>query len=309
MTTTVKRPLFSIKAPATSANLGPGFDTLGLALPLYLRVVLSESASGGLEVEAWGEGADILTADPGSNLFVEALVKTLSLTGKDTPGLHILMDNEIPLSRGLGSSAAAIAAGVLAGNELAGSPLAFQEVLNLASSLEGHPDNVVPALVGGFTVSLVEKDNIYFRRLEPPPAIKLVTAIPGFGLSTRQARAVRPALYPSQDVVFNLQRACFLVASLATNQLTDLNFAMSDVVHQPYRQELVPGFQDVIQSALEAGAMGAALSGAGPSVIALTAQNAEQVGQAMRAGFSRHGVDARIMILAPCCEGAQIERE
>ncbi|MGE5371405.1 MAG: homoserine kinase [Solirubrobacterales bacterium] len=300
--------MIKVSVPASSANLGPGFDTLGLALPLYLHVTIQSGASG-LTLACFGEGAAQIGTEPAGNLFYEAFDQVLTELGIKERRFTITMNNEIPLSRGLGSSAAAILAAVLAANEIAGAPLSQQEVLNRASALEGHPDNIVPALVGGVTVSLVDGPDIHFRRLEPLDALRIAVVIPDFALSTRKARSVQPGEYPTADVVFNLQRACFLVASLATGQLEGLDLAMADLVHQPYRQALIPGFADVIKASVGAGALGAALSGAGPSVIALTAGEPEAVGKAMQLAFARHGIDSRVMIMAPCSAGASIKRE
>ncbi|MGE5404958.1 MAG: homoserine kinase [Candidatus Saccharibacteria bacterium] len=300
--------MIKIRVPATSANLGPGFDTLGLALPLFLDLKI-ESTGEDIKVHFSGEGGHSIPVDAGDNLVVSTITATLEKLGYRPGGLHIEINNSIPLARGLGSSAAAIMAGVLAANELAHNPLDEQEILNLATSLEGHPDNIVPALVGGFTISLTEGNKVYYRRLEPPEVLDVVVAIPDFELHTEAARAVRPKEYISQDVVYNLQRACFLVASLASGKLDNLEMAMGDMVHQPYRQSLIPGFGDVIKEALANGALGVALSGAGPSILALTMGSCAPVGKAMQEAFAHHGVAARIFTGHPCREGAVVERE
>ncbi|MGE5417420.1 MAG: homoserine kinase [Acidobacteriota bacterium] len=300
--------MIKIRVPATSANLGPGFDTLGLALPLFLELKV-KPADEGIQVHFSGEGDNAITVNAGDNLIVSTMIDTLAMLGHRPGGLLLEITNNIPLARGLGSSAAAITAGILAANELAGGPLGEQDLLNLATSLEGHPDNIVPALVGGFTISLTEGDTVFYRRLEPPDGLDVVVAIPDFELHTETARAVRPKEYISQDVVYNLQRACFLVASLASGKLDNLETAMGDMVHQPYRQSLIPGFGDVIKDALASGALGVALSGAGPSILALTMGSCAPVGRAMQDAFAYHGVAARIFTGHPCKEGAVIERE
>lgn len=300
--------MIHIRVPASSANLGPGFDTLGLALPLYLDIT-AEMSDQGIEVQFYGEGHRELVDQLDDTLIIKTLKITLEKLGQSLPGLKLIINNQIPLARGLGSSSAAIAAGVLLGNELAGNPMDMQTIMNLSTQIEGHPDNVVPALVGGITVSVIEGENVYYRKIMPPPDLEVVIAVPELKMSTEISRSVRPAQFDSKDVVFNLQRACFLVASLAAGNLDKLGMAMQDAVHQPYRRTLIPGFDDVIRGAMEAGALGVALSGAGPSVLALADHGTDSIGQAMAEGFARAGIGARIIKGKPSLEGAVIFKE
>lgn len=300
--------MIHIRVPATSANLGPGFDTLGMALPIFLDIY-AETIDKGLDVRFSGEGHRELAAQLNNNLIARSMNFTLDMLGYRLGGLRAFINNQIPLTRGLGSSSAAIAAGVLLGNEIAGGQMDMQQILNTCTHIETHPDNVVPALVGGFTVSVMEGNNVFYRRIEPPAGLNVVVAVPDFDLPTEVSRAVRPAQYESKDVVYNLQRACFLVASLATGNLDKLSIAMKDAVHQPFRQTLIPGFDNVISGAMESGALGVALSGAGPSVIAFTAAESDPVGQAMLQGFARAGISARIIKGKPCLEGAVVYKE
>ncbi len=256
------------RAPATSANLGPGFDALGLALE-WRAEVRCALAPEGLVVRADGPGAQDLPRD-GSNLVARAARAVLAAAGRPAAGLRLHLANTLPVGRGLGSSAAAIAAGLTAANALLGDPLGMEELLRLGTAIEGHPDNLAPALLGGVCASAQGAGGAVFALpLPPPPGLAAMVAIPRRPLPTREARHVLPRTVAFADAVANVQRASLLVAALATGRLDALAAATADRLHQPYRARLLPGLEVCLRDALAAGALGAFLSGAGPSVLAL----------------------------------------
>ena len=216
------------------------------------------------------------------------------------------MTNHIPLSRGLGSSAAAIVAGLKAANALLGNRFSRRELLQMATNIEGHPDNVAPAIFGGFTISVVTRGRVECFSLMPRMPLKLVVAVPEFPLSTRLARSVLPEQVKMKDAVFNVSRAALLVAALTKGQPRFLRNAFADALHQPYREKLIPGMKDVFRAACRAGALGASLSGAGPCLIAYTLENEEAVGQAMVEAFQEHEIEAHALQLSLDAHGARI---
>lgn len=297
-----------VAVPATSANLGPGFDTLGVALEMYNIVEMAETGIWDVVIEAGGN-ADL--ERPAQNLVYRAAKKVFARLGYEPYGLHIREHIRIPVARGLGSSAAAIVSGLVAGNALAaemtGRPgLSTDELLELAIAIEGHPDNVTPALLGGFTVTCMEEGRPLYVRFNPPPGLQAVVGIPEVPLATKKSRSVLPEAVAMSDAVFNVSRATLLVAALMLGRFDLLAAAQKDRLHQPYRVTLVPGLQEVFRAALAAGAKGVALSGSGPSVIALVDEGAEQVGTAMEAAFQWHGSDCRVAIVQLSARGARV---
>lgn len=216
------------------------------------------------------------------------------------------MHNNIPVARGLGSSAAALVGGLLGANAVLGNPLDVSELIEIATAMEGHPDNVAPAILGGLVVAVVNNQKVYYQRLEPPTGLQAVVAIPQFTLSTRAARSVLPANIPLADAVFNVSRVGMLLAAVQANNLELMGKMMEDRLHQPYRLHLVPGMSDVFAAAKEAGALAVTLSGSGPTVIAFCRGIKAKVGEAMVDAFARHGVKAITKALSPCLEGATV---
>lgn len=292
--------------PATTANLGPGFDVLGMALSLENEVEVT--AAEGWEVRVEGEGAQEVPWDA-RNAVCQAMAFLFEQAGAQGPPLRVLCRNRIPLARGLGSSAAARLAGLAAANAWLGFPFEGTQLLRWAIRLEGHPDNVVPAWVGGVTVATLEDEEPVFLRLEPPEGLKAVVAVPDFPLPTEEARRALPSCYERSAAVFNVGRAALLVAALATGRVEMLRRAMQDRFHEPYRAPLVPGMEAVRRAALEAGAWGVALSGAGPSLMAFAGPQAPAVREAMLSAWREQGVAAQGWILEPQREGTRIEVE
>ena len=298
-----------VRVPGTSANCGPGFDTLGLACNIYNDLELTLTTEPGLEIQIIGEGAENIPCDERNICWqsVQLLLERASVT--EFKGARIQMLNRVPLSRGLGSSATAIVAGLKAANVIIGNRYNRYELLQFANEIEGHPDNVAPAIYGGFTVNTVSDGHVECFSLLPKLRLELVVAIPPFPLSTRKAREVLPEKITRQDAVYNISRAAMLTAALVRGNERFLKTAFDDVLHQPYRSVLIPGMYDVFKAAREAGAVGANLSGAGPCLIAYVPEKlrgAERVGEAMCAAFRKHGVNAECKILALDTRGAHI---
>jgi homoserine kinase len=297
-----------VRVPASSANLGPGFDTLGLALNLYLDVTIEESP-GLPSVQVFGEGRDYLQENPDQNLMLKALHLFYAKLHQPLPDLNIQMDSQIPVARGLGSSAAAVVAGLCAANALSRKAATLESILDMALEMEGHADNIVPALMGGLNCVMIYQGKVYHQPVALPDELNIVLAVPDFALATEKARGVLPETVSLKDTVSNLQRACFLLAGLFNRNTLHMEKAMDDMIYQPLRKQLIPGFDRVMQGARQAGALGAALSGAGPSVLAFCRQKGELVGRAMQDGFSSAGVKSRIFHLRPDYAGVQVHIE
>ncbi|MEN3013990.1 MAG: homoserine kinase [Endomicrobiia bacterium] len=258
-----------IKTPATTANLGPGFDCLGASLSLYNEFeinVVSNKAR--LKIEVEGIDADLVVKDE-NNLVYRAIKKIFKLTKNALPSLEIYIKNNIPLQRGLGSSATAYVAGVVAGNILCGEPLSEYELINIACELEGHPDNVVPCMFGGLCVSSVIDGKVKFVKLPIPKELLVLAIIPQKKISTQKAREVLPNNINFKNAVKNVSNVAMLVSSLVAKRYEFLKFAAEDFLHQPYRKKLMPWMNVVFKICLENKALCCMLSGSGSTVVAL----------------------------------------
>jgi len=286
-----------VRVPASTANLGPGFDALGLALGLYNEIEV-EIGGQGLQLTIEGEGAERLQSLGAQNLVARAVTGTLHRFGLKPEGFRLRMLNRIPLSRGLGSSSAAALGGVAAASTLAGVSLRPEELLDLALPLEGHPDNIAPALLGGLTVATVVEGQVRCVKLPVPAALQAVAVIPDFRLSTAKARQALPPTVPRSDVVFNVGRVALFLAAMQTGRMDLLREAARDRLHQPYRAALVPGMMEVLAEGERAGAFACFLSGAGPTLLALVGEEGGEVGARMAAAWKeRTGVEARVCLL------------
>jgi homoserine kinase len=298
----------TVTVPATTSNLGPGFDCLGLALGLRNELTLElRDERGPATVEIEGEGGKTLPRDERSMLVKAArLILPRTLPGR----LLFKSINRIPLARGLGSSAAAAVAGLWAGAHLFGTLRTSEDALEaLAIKLEGHPDNVAPCVHGGLTASLVEKGRPRANRLNIHPSLSAVVCIPDFELATKKARAALPKKVPLADAVYNTSRAILLARALETGRTNHLADLMDDRLHQPYRARLVPGLREALAAAVKAGAAGAALSGSGPTVFAFVeVGNAARVGAAMKRAFLQKRISSRWLPLDVDHQGVRIER-
>ena len=293
------------RIPASTTNLGPGFDVLGLALQLYSTVTL-EITGNSIEVIVSGVDVEKIPSNP-ENIAFQAVESIFQRSGTPLPrGLRLTIENGIPAIRGLGGSGTAILGGLLTANVLCGNPFSRSELLNFASDIEGHPDNVAASLYGGLVISVQQDDNIHTLQLTCDPALHVVLAIPEFTLSTQKARDILPKTVDFNDAIYNISRSSLLVASIATGKLEMLSTAMNDKLHQPYRSTLIPGFDDVADAAISAGALCIALSGAGPTIAAYCLHNMEKVGTSMQHVFMQHDIPSEILVLCTDSEGAKI---
>ena len=270
----------TLRVPASTSNLGSGFDALGLAIDLPLTVKFEIGISG-RHIRARGEGAALLEQER-DNLLLQAFDRACSEIGCQPPPLRIEMHNPIPLKRGLGSSGAAIVAGLVGANLLHGKKLSQQQLLDLANEMEGHPENASASLLGGLTVNGVENGEVKWQRFLPPENWAAAAFIPDLEIATHEARGVLPETLSREDAVKNVQRVAVLVAAFAKREPALLKFGVQDWLHQPYRKALIPGFDDFVAAAYAAGAFAAFLSGSGSTILAIGAKRqARKIAEAM----------------------------
>jgi homoserine kinase len=291
--------MIKIRVPATSANLGPGFDCLGMALDVWNEIAFEPAEK--LTHHVIGEGAEKL--NKGSrNLLTKAYAHLHEACGRPARGVTIKAHNYIPMSSGLGSSAAAIVAGLFGANEMLGNPVDVNGLLKLATEMEGHPDNVAPALLGGLVVSVMKQDEIITRRYEVP-ALTVVIVKPDVEWLTKTARAVLPKSVSRADAIHNIGRTTLVVDALRNGDLNLLRQVMEDRIHQPYRLRHISGGMAAYKCARQFGA--AALSGAGPSIIAFVPpENAEKAKAEIQSIFEERGIKTKGMITTPSERGA-----
>lgn len=298
-----------VLAPATTANLGPGFDCLGMALDLWNRVEVlptSESKSGTL-VEVTGEGEGELASDQ-SNLVYRSMEFLFHEAGEQLPPLRLRCHNQIPVKRGLGSSAAAIAGGLAAANALCTHQFSSEELLEMAATIEGHPDNVAAAVLGGLRLVVTDEQQLYTVPIDVPPDISAVLFVPEFGISTADARRVLPEKVSIADAVHNAARTALLVASMLTNHPEYLSVATQDRLHQPYRQSLFPALamKVIFKAAQDAGALGVFLSGSGPTILALAQGREMTVAYEMAEAARQASVEGKVHITRPTAKRAHV---
>jgi homoserine kinase len=290
--------MIKIRVPATSANLGPGFDCLGLALNIWNEVSFESAEK--LSYHVTGEGAEKLNKGT-KNLLTKAFTFLHEVCGREMRGASIEAENEILMSSGLGSSAAAIVAGLFGANEILGKPLNENELLKLATEMEGHPDNVAPALLGGLVISVMSDDEIITRRYEIPE-FTIVIVKPNVEWLTKTARAVLPKSVSRADSIYNIGRTVLVVDALRNGDLDLLQKVMDDRIHQPYRLKHISGGMTAYKTAKQFGA--AALSGAGPSIIAFVSpENAEHAKAEIQSAFEEHKIETRGIITKPGSTG------
>lgn len=300
-----------LRVPATTANLGPGFDALGLALDLWNEAVFdaNEAASDdSIQVTVEGEGREVLPANA-ANGIVRAALQVFRLAERPVRGFRLRCINRVPLGSGLGSSSAALLTGMLGANAMLGNLFGAEQILKLAIETEGHPDNVAPAMLGGLVASIVHEGEVFSIKLPARAnhgSVHATVVLPDFEFPTEKARAILPNQVDRSAAIYNMSRAVIVTEALRTGDLELLGRAMTDRLHQPYRIPLIPGAEQAIEAARNAGAAAVALSGAGPSLIAFTSKCDPAVGAAMRSRFASAGLTARIFELAPTSEGAQV---
>ncbi|SHD77753.1 Homoserine kinase [[Clostridium] ultunense Esp] len=269
--------MVKVRVPATTANLGPGFDTLGLALNLYNEFTFEEIPEGykisGFKKE-YGST---------NNLVYRSIKETFREIGYTPTGISIDANTNIPISRGLGSSASCILAGVIGGNELAGRPLGKDEIFQLATKIEGHPDNIAPALFGGLVISLMEEEKVIYNRIEVAKGIKFIALISDFTLSTKESREVLPSMVEYKDCINNINKVALLISALTNGRFDLLRYAFKDRLHEPYRGKLIPDFFNIIEKCKKMDSLGVYLSGAGPTIMCIIDEDNEEFTKEIKA--------------------------
>lgn len=294
-----------VKVPGTTANCGPGFDVMGIACSIYNELELTLLKENNLIIEIYGDGAEHIPKD-NKNMVWRCIKNLVDKAGADYKGAYIKMTNNVPLSRGLGSSATAIVAGLVAANAFLDNKYSVQEIFEMATTIEGHPDNVAPALFGGITISAFLDGKLKYISFMPDFPLKMVVAIPDFYLPTKKARAVLKQQIPLKDAIFNIGHTAMIIGALSQGKVDVLQGAFEDRLHQPYRADLIPGMNDVFKAANQNGALGTTISGAGPTLIAYTVENGEAIGKAMIEAFAQHKIKAKYLVLDIDSEGAKI---
>ena len=293
----------TVRAPATTANMGPGFDSLGMALELFNIISIERADRFSLTIT--GNGARELSTGPDNMVFrgVAAVYDALAI---EPPPLAVSCHNEIPLRRGLGSSAAAISGGMVAANLLSGGAIPIEELLRLADAIEGHPDNVAPALFGGCQIVIRNGKRLVSVPCPVDKKFRAVLLIPDVEIPTDEARAVMPERVPMQDAVHNIGRAALLALSLSRGDARNLALATQDVLHQPYRSPLFPPMTGIFHAAMQSGACGVFLSGSGSTILALTQSGEKGVSDAMLREARKQGVKATTHVTRPSAVGVSI---
>jgi homoserine kinase len=293
----------SLRVPASSANLGPGFDSLGLALGVYLDCRFR--AADRLAIQACGRDADLISTGEDNLVWQTALTVSHDMGGQ-LPPVELEVVNDIPIGKGMGSSAAALTAGVVIADHLLGLHWKRPRILDAAARIEGHPDNVAACVLGGVVASAIDSGGVARTvRVDMPTRFGLAVVVPDFILPTSEARAVLPASYSRADAVFNVQRASLLMAALATGNLSAFPVALEDRLHQSYRAPLVPGLEDMIKLRAP-GLLGCVLSGAGPSVLVFYERGHEAVAELVRQIFRLHGHNSEALHTGVPAEGYQV---
>lgn len=263
--------MITVKVPATSANMGPGFDALGFALTLYNTFSVELKDEPGLSFEGF-----IPEFESPDNLVYRSMKRLLEeVDYKEPAGLHFKVKNDIPICSGLGSSSSCVVGGLMLGNALAGDPLSQAELINLATEIEGHPDNVAPALLGNMVIAVQDQGQVYYNTLKVATGLRFIALTPGYHVPTSHARKILPKDVPFTDAVFNVGRTGLLISSLVNGNFNNLGAACQDRLHQPYRQKLVPEWAELSTIAEQNLAKTFFLSGAGPTVILIFEDNGE----------------------------------
>ncbi|NDI34016.1 homoserine kinase [Chengkuizengella sediminis] len=295
-----------VKIPASTANLGPGFDTIGMALDLYVWIEMSFSDE--TKIHLHGENLKGVSTDK-SNLIYQVAQRVFLKAGVKQSNLEISIYSDIPLTRGLGSSASAIVGALVAANALIDDPFSKDELFQMATSIENHPDNAGASLFGGLIVSNWNEVRAEYIRIEPSPQLELLAVIPDFELATEKSRNILPDQIPFHDAVFNVSHSSLLVAALCTGKLELIQYAMKDRLHQPHRASLIPGMKTILDQAVQHGGLGAALSGAGPTLLVFVDRNSSEktnLEEFVINHFKNENMAVDTLWLNPCLKGAQV---
>lgn len=296
--------MVKVKVPATSANIGPGFDSMGIALGLYNYVTAEETDTGKLEIEIIDKSSEFLPCDE-NNLIYKSMKRVFDAVKYKPKGLKLALENNIMITRGLGSSSAGIVGGIVAANKLSGDRLSVNDMLRLAADIEGHPDNVTPALVGGFTVNVQTKYAIRYVKSElSEKDLRFAALVPDFFLQTKKSRGVLPKSVSMRDAVYNTGHSALLTASLMSGKYENIRTAVGDKLHQNYRKRLIPNMDSLFRLCYDNGALGVYLSGAGPTIIAIIREDNKTFGCNISRVLTGKLKNWQLHILRPDNDGA-----
>lgn len=294
----------TVRVPATTANLGAGFDSLGVALKLY-NYIEAEETGAGLSIEISGGTGNFLPTDE-KNLVYKTMKYFYEQAGKPMGGLRLKLENHIPVTRGLGSSSACIVGGLFAANVLCGEPFSMRELMCMAAKLEGHSDNSTAAIAGGFTISVYEKEDIFYYSHPVGEDLKFVLLIPDFAVTTKKARSTLPGYYPLRDVSFNISHAALTVAAILSGEYENLLCAVDDRIHEPYRKTFIEGYQKIHNRLKSYGALGTYISGSGPTMISLVeGDDAQDFMADMQEYMQKSHPDWKVMLMDADNEGVK----
>lgn len=304
----------SVKVPATTANLGPGFDSLGLALPIYNTITVEETIMPGTGIEIniideTNEQDLISIPTDENNIVFKAIELLYNSIGQSPSELKITIKTQIPIARGLGSSAAVIVGGLIAANELLGRPADEAALLSIATEIENHPDNITPAVVGGFVVASLEEDgSVVYSKMNWPKDWNITVCIPDYELSTSIARSVLPSEVPMKDAIYNLKHVGMLVQAVNSHDEKLMKVALNDRLHQQYREKLIPGLKEIKEALKhEENVMGVVISGAGPSILVISyGNNLDKIRETVSRVWSDLNVKSKILTLQVEEEGAKV---
>ena len=297
-----------VQIPATSANVGSGFDAVGIALTLYNDIYFSvQPEKTTIEIKIEGLGQDSIPTVFEDNMVGQAMLAVAEKAGRHLPGGVMTLVNRIPPARGLGSSSAALIGGLILGDALTGAKLSKQEMLDIAAAMEGHPDNVAPALYGGLCASIITEAGTITNSIPVGDELSFVVVSPDVEVSTADARKALPKTIDYKDAVFNVSRVSFLITSLFLKRYDELGKGLQDKLHVPYRIKLIPAGEKVLQAAVDAGAVGATISGSGSTLIAFVTADGEQVLASMIKTFKENGVTSHGYVLKSCPQGAALK--
>lgn len=286
--------MICVRVPATSANMGAGFDTLGIALNLYSHLEVEETP-GGFEILTINNTGSVQSDK--TNLVYRAMEKVFNAAEYTPTGLRIKQKSKIPMTRGLGSSSACIIGGMLAANVMSGRKLTYSRILDMATEMEGHPDNVGPALYGGFCVSAVDCGKTMVKSIKLKNNLKFAVMIPDFFVATKKSRGVLPEQLPFRDAVSNISASAMFQAAMATRDYDLLKFGVRDKIHQPFRKGYIDGFDDIFEKTYEAGSLATYLSGSGPTIMSILNKDAYGFKHSMQNFFRENSHDWKCMIL------------
>ena len=310
----------SVKVPASTSNLGPGFDCIGMALPIYNTITIEETVLPGTGIEINvindSESADDMLTEhmpmDENSIIYKAVELLYNSIGQTPSEVKITVQSQIPIARGLGSSASVIVGGLLAANELLGKPADEVALLSIAAEVEGHPDNVTPSIVGGLVLTSLEDDgSVVYRKLDWPEEWQITVCIPDYELSTEISRSVLPKEVPMHDAVFNAKRLAMFIQAVNTKDANLMKMALHDRLHQPYRMKLVPGLDKIMENLKhEENVLGCVLSGAGPAIVVISEKNnLDRIKSIIKDTWEDMNVKVNIMTLPVETQGAQIINE